>query len=94
MERDRRAFDGGEREGRDFQGLGKGRWSQDPASCGKQAPPTAAACRRGAVISEDRGLLDLSKDSHAPKTACKRQTSDLQESTAAVDAVNASTDHG
>lgn len=91
MERDRRAFDGGEREGRN---LGKGRWSRESASSGKQAPPTAAACRRGAVISEDRGLLDLSKDSHAPKTTCKRQTSDLQESTAAVDAVSASTDHG
>lgn len=42
---------------------------------------------------EDGGFLSLSKVSHAPKTACERQNSDLQEATVPMADVDARMDH-
>ena len=49
----RQSFWWRETGGRDFQGLGMGRWSPDLASSGKPPSPTAAAPWRGDVISDD-----------------------------------------
>ena len=53
LEGEGKAFDGGKRGGRDFQGLGMSRWALDLASSGKPPLPTAAAPWRGDAISDD-----------------------------------------